>query len=270
VLFAAGIQLFNSPNNIAPGGVTGISVMGQYLFGIPVSVLTLTLNIPLLLMAWRFLGLGFMLRSLRSIGVLTIALEVIPRLIVPYRGEMMLAALFGGVLQGFGLGLVFMRGSTTGGSDIASRLIQLRFPDVSIGRLIMVVDSCVLLTSAIVYGSIENALYGMIGIFTSTRIVDSVLYGLDTGKVMMIVSCRYDDISKAIIAQIGRGCTLLSAKGSYTGQERPVLLCAIRKNQFFNLKRLVYDIDPSSFIVALEATEVLGEGFRRHSSRPMS
>lgn len=261
-VYAFGVQCFTSPNNIAPGGVTGLAIMIEYLFGFRISVMTLVFNIPLLLLAWFFLGHKFTIRTLLTVGILSAMLQLADLFVMPYQGEMILVSLFGGVLEGFGLGLVFMRGSTTGGTDIASRLLQLKFPHLSMGRLMLVVDGCVLVTSAIVYGSIENALYGLIAIFTSTSIIDNILYGMDTGKVMMIISNSEAEIAATIARQLDRGCTFLQGKGSYTGKDRPVLLCAIRKNQFHNVKRIVYSIDPNAFVVAMEATDVIGEGFK--------
>lgn len=265
-IFSASIQCFSSPNNIAPGGVSGLSILIQYVTGIPISLMSFALNIPLLLLAWRFLGKRFTLRTLRTVVIMTGTLALAQRIVVPYHGEMILAALFGGVMEGIGLGVVFMRGSTTGGTDIASRLIQLRYPHISIGRLMLLVDGCVLMASAVVYRNIENALYGMVTIFASTRIIDSILYGLDTGKALLVVSDHADTIAGEISTHLDRGSTILSARGSYTGQDKPVLLCAVRKNQYHRLKQIVYLVDPTAFVLALDASEVIGEGFRSHKT----
>ncbi|MDR2931689.1 MAG: YitT family protein [Oscillospiraceae bacterium] len=261
-VFSVGVQCFSAPNNIAPGGVSGIAILINYMFGLPISFLSLALNIPLLVMAWFFLGHVFTLRTLKTVIILTATLWICEQFLPVFRGEMILAALCSGVLEGIGLGLVFARGSTTGGTDVASRLIQIKLPNVSVGRLMLMVDGLVLLSSAIVYGHIENPLYGLIAIFTSTRIIDSILYGLDTGKVMMVVTKAHADISRAINEELGRGCTILPAKGSYTGEDRSVLFCAVRKTQFHAIKQLIYRIDAGAFVVALEANEVIGEGFK--------
>ena len=258
---STGLQCFSAPNNIAPGGVTGLGIIVNYLTGINLSALTFLINVPLLALAWFFLGRYFTINTLKSVVIFSITLEICGHLPV-YEGEIMLAAIYGGVLSGIGLALVFMRGSTTGGTDIASRLIQLKFPGLSIGRLMLIVDGFILLIAAVVYRNVENALYGLITIFTTTRMIDSILYGLDTGKVMMVVSRQPEEIASAIITQLNRGCTFLQARGSYTKEDRPVLLCAVRKGEFHNLKRLVYSIDPGAFLLALEANEILGEGFK--------
>lgn len=261
-LVSIGVTCFSSPNNIAPGGVTGLSVMGNYLFGIPISVLTFGLNIPLLILAWRFLGHGFTLKTMKSVVVLTVMLQLVSMFMPVYRGNALLAAIYGGVLGGSGVAMVFMRSSTTGGTDIASRLLQLKFPAMSVGKLILCVDAFVLVTAAFVYQNIENALYGLISIFASTSLIDSLLYGLDTGRFMMIMTMRPDELSKAVIERLNRSCTLLEGKGSFTKREQPVVMCVVRKAQYFELKRIVHDIDPSAFMVALEASEVVGQGFK--------
>lgn len=263
LLLSISITCFSAPNNIAPGGVTGLSILGNYLFDIPISVFTFALNIPLLILAWRFLGREFTLKTMKSVLILTALLQLIEMLNVPvYKGDIILAAVYGGVLSGAGIAMVFMRSSTTGGTDIASRLIQLKVPAMSVGKLILCVDALVLITAAFVYQNIENALYGLIEIFASTSLIDSLLYGLDTGKFMMIMTKRPDEISRGVIERLNRSCTLLEGKGSFTKREQPVVMCVVRKAQYFELKRIVHDIDPKAFMVALEASEIVGEGFK--------
>ena len=262
LLFAVATQCFNAPNNIAPGGVSGISILINHLFGVPISVMSLLLNIPLLLAAFFLLGRKFTYKTMKTVLIMTLMLEVAGRVFPQYHGNTILAALYGGVFSGIGLAVVFMRGSTTGGTDIIARLLQLKLPYLPVGRLLLMVDACVLIGAAIVYKNIESALYAMIAIFTGTRLVDSILYGLDTGKVLLIISEKHGSISKIIETQLHRGCTLLQGSGTYTGQERPVLMCAVRKQQFYELKTLVHGIDPTAFIMVLEANEVLGQGFK--------
>jgi Uncharacterized conserved protein len=260
-LFAAGVQCFSAPNQIAPGGISGVAILINYVTGLPVSMFTLLFNAPLLVAAWFLLGRRFTIRTMKSVLIMSLMLQLALRLPV-YQGERMLAALYAGVLEGIGLALVFMRGSTTGGSDIASRLLQLKFPNMPVGRLILIIDAVVFVGAALVYKSIESALYAMIAIYTCTGILDSLLYGMDAGKVLMIMSLQNQEIARQINQRRQRGCTLLHGTGSYTGADRSVLMCAVRRNQYFETKRLVYDIDPNAFMLALEASEVLGKGFR--------
>lgn len=261
-MVAVGVVCFSSPNNIAPGGVTGISIMINHMFGLPISVMTMSLNIPLLILSWFFLGHIFALKTFKSVVILTVMIEIATQFMPVYQGNALLAALFGGVIDGIGLALVFMRSSTTGGSDIVSRLIQLKFPTVQVGKLMMAVNACVLLTAAIVYRSIENSLLGLVAMFASTTIVDRLLYGRDTGKLMMIMTRKPEEVSAAVISRLHRGCTLLDGKGAFSKREQPVLLCVVRKAQYFDLKRIVDQIDPAAFMISMEAGEVIGEGFK--------
>ncbi len=259
---AIGIQMFNAPNNIAPGGVTGISILINHLTGLPISVLNFAINVPLLILAFLFLGRSFTVKTLKSVVVFTVVLSFIEAYIPPYHGEMILVVLYGGVLSGLGLGLVFMRSSTTGGSDIVVRLAQKRAPGISIGKLMLIFDGCVLICAAIVYRNLDSALYALICIFASSRMVDGILYGLDVGKVLMIISERHAELPALIHQHLGRGCTILEGRGSFTEIDRPVLLSAVRKSQYYELKRIIHQLDPHAFMVVLEAGEILGEGFK--------
>jgi uncharacterized membrane-anchored protein YitT (DUF2179 family) len=194
-------------------------------------------------------------------------IEIVGRTGFYYEGETILAALYGGILMGTGIALIFMRASTTGGTDIIARLIQQKLPGVPVGRLLLLVDGFVLLTAAIAYRTVESALYAVIAIFVSSRAIDSLLYGLDMRKVLMIVTSYecWEEIVGQIGEEVGRGSTLLEAKGSYSKTGRPVLLCAVRRGQVFEVKRIVYQNDPGAFVIALEASEVIGEGFKTHT-----
>lgn len=263
IIFAVGIYVFIQPNQIAPGGVSGISIMLHYLTGLPVGALSLLINIPLLLLAWKFLGWKFTGQTLMSVATLSFMLDYVAVLLPQYEGDPLLAALFGGALIGTGLAVVFMRGFTTGGTDIISRLLQLKYPYLQLGKILMVIDLIVILTSAYVFGRIETALYGMVAVFTSSRMVDSLLYGMDTGKLVYIMSCRAVELSERIIEGLGRGCTILKSTGAYTKQDSNVLMVAVRRPQYYILKKMVREMDPKAFIIVTDATEVLGEGFKQ-------
>ncbi len=261
-LMAMGTQMFSAPNGIAPGGVTGLSVLANHMTGLPISAVSFILNIPILVASWFVLGKKYTLRTVRSVVAFTLMLEVVGSFLPIYQGEAILAALYGGVLSGCGISLIFMRGSTTGGTDILARLMQKRLPGVSVGRLLLVLNGCILLLAAAVYQNIENALYAMISIFASSRLLDSALYGMDMGKVLMIITEHHEEAAREINKQMGRGCTLLEGKGTYTQQNRPVLLCVVRRSQVFEVKSIVFDLDPGAFIVAMEANEIIGNGFK--------
>lgn len=263
-LFSFGVNSFTLPNHIAPGGVTGLSTILNHLFGIPVGLAAFMLNFPLLLLAFFFLGRVFAFKTLKSVLILSFMLDLPLLHRFAYTGDSLLAALFGGILIGSGLAIVFMRGSTTGGTDIVSRLLRLKFPFLQMGKAIMLVDLLVILLAAAVFGQIETALYGIIVIYSTGRMIDTVLYGMDNGKMVTIVSNQDRAIAERIIMELGRGITVLPGKGAFSGAPRSVLFCAVRKTQYFQLKRMVRQIDPTAFIIVTEASEIVGEGFKQN------
>lgn len=261
-LFAVGLACFVAPAQIAPGGVSGISVLLNYLTGLPVGTLNLAFNLPLLLLAWFFLGRGFTLRTLRSVFLQSVTIDLVTLWLPRYTGERVMAALFGGVAIGTGLSLVFRRGSTTGGTDIVSRLIQLKYRHLSIGKLLFLVDVTVLLLSAAVFRNIETGLYGMITIYTSGRVLDGILYGMDTGKVLLVISEKNREIAGRIMGELERGVTFLHGSGGWSGEGKELLLCAVRAAQCYPVEEIIRAVDPDAFLIVLEANEIAGEGFR--------
>ena len=261
-VFAIGLGCFVGPAQIAPGGVSGLSIIINYLTGLPVGSLNMGINIPLLLLAWRFLGRRFTLKTLRSVFIQSVMIDLVGLWLPVYAGDRIMSALFGGVAIGVGLAPVFMRGSTTGGTDIVSRLIQLRFRHVSIGKLLFMVDTAVLLLSVAVFRNIETGLYGMITIYTSNRILDGILYGLDTGKVVLVISEKNQRIAQQVMDRLERGATFLQAEGAWSGQEKKVLLCVVRAVQCYRVEEIVRAADPDAFLVVMEANQIAGEGFR--------
>lgn len=260
-IFAVGLNCFTNPNQIAPGGVSGVSVILNHLFGLPLGAVIFGINIPLLLLAWRFLGRDFTLRTLKTLAIQSVVVDQIAARLPVYQGDMILAALFGGLCIGFGIALIFLRGSTTGGTDIVSRLIQLRWPFVPIGRAMLAVDAVVVAASMIVFRNIEVGLYALINIFVSSRVIDAVMGGINTGRMILIVSEQHMAISQQIMEKMGRGATLLEASGAYSGAGRKVVLCAVRNNEYPRLKEIVREADPHAFLITTNVTEVLGEGF---------
>ena len=262
IVFAVGLGCFVGPAQIAPGGVSGLAILANHLFGLPVGTVNLGINIPLLLLAWRLLGRRFTLKTLRSVFLQSLMIDLVALWLPEYTGDRIMAALFGGVAIGIGLAPVFMRGSTTGGTDIVSRLIQLRFRHVSIGKLLFMVDTAVLLLSVAVFRNIETGLYGMITIYTSNRILDGILYGLDTGKVVLVISEKNQQIAQQVMDRLERGATFLQAEGAWSGQEKKVLLCVVRAVQCYRVEEIVRAADPDAFLVVMEANQIAGEGFR--------
>lgn len=262
-LYAASVAVFTSKNNIAPGGLTGVSTMLNYLFSLPIGAMIFLLNIPLFLWAFFKNGKGFLVKTMTGTALVSVFIDIFQAVLPFYGGNIMLAAIFGGALSGLGLGLIFARGGSTGGTDIIAVSLNKRFPHISTGRLMLLSDAVVLTAAAIVYGNIESALYAGITIFVSVRVIDAVTYGTSrgNGKLIFIISDSYDVISREIIQKLGRGVTILDGSGAYTGNSKRVLMCAARPNQVVKITKGVKIIDKNAFIVVTTANSILGEGF---------
>ena len=261
-LYALSVHMFTLPNNIAPGGVTGLATVIHALTGFPIGTISFLFNIPLLILGFLFLGRHFILKTFVSILSFTVYTDLLFVLIPTYDTDRLLASIFGGVLMGAGLGLVYLRGGSTGGTDIVNRLLQRKFPFMKLGRLVFITDVIVIAIATIVFRNIETALYGIVVIFIQTQVMDQILYGLDTGKAILVITNQQQKLSQAIMERMQRGCTILPATGAYSGEERAVVLCAVRRNEFYKLQRLIHAIDPSAFLIVTDAGEALGQGFK--------
>jgi len=271
VCFTAAVLCFIAPSNIPLGGITGVAVLLGNLYGWPAGVLSLVFNIPLFLISWRKLGHRFLLLTLVSTVLISVLLDVLKPLVETYGliytgGNDLLAALYGGVLAGLGLGLIFSRGATSGGSDILAKLVNNRFEHLSIGRVNLVINAVVILISAAAYRRIEAALYALIVQYVTAAVTDGILVGMDNASAAFIVTQEPQKIAEAIMQQLRRGVTALSGTGMYSKQPRATLLCALRGHEITVLKRTVLSTDPEAFVILTSAREVLGLGFKEQST----
>ncbi len=266
--FGTSIGLFSAPNNIAPGGLSGLMTLANYLWGLPIGTLVLVANIPLLAVAWLVLGRGFAARTVMGTVVSSVVIDVATALLPAFSGDRLLAAIFGGVLAGTGLGLILSRGATTGGAEIIAHLLERRYPHIPIGKLILLLDGIVIGLSALVYGELESPLYAIILVYISSVLTDRLVYGGQKGSTVLIISKQHKAISSRIIAEMQRGVTLLDATGGYTGEAGQVLLCAVRRRELYTLKQLALNADPAAFLLLIPADEVHGLGFRRGEHPP--
>lgn len=261
-LFSAALHIFTSPNQIAPGGVAGISTIIHHLTGLPLGAVNITLNIPIMIVGLIYLGKRFMFKTFISVVTLTISMDYILINVPTYSGDMIVAALFGGILMGTGIGLVFTRSSSTGGMDIINKIINKKIPHIKLGRITFCTDIVIITISGIAFKSVDPALYAIIAIFISSKALDAVLYGFNICKLMYIVTDQADIISKEIISKMKRGATILESHGAYTNQRKPTIMCAVRQNEYFKLKKIIHSIDPNAFIIITSANEIVGMGFQ--------
>ena len=261
-LTAITLPLFLLPNNVVLGGIGGITVILYRLFALPPGLMMLLINAPIFLLAFFHLGRAFLIKA--SVGVLlsSVLIQVLTPLNFPATADPFLVTVYSGILIGIGAGLILSTGSSGGGVDILARVIRKKYPNFSIGQLILIFDFCVVLTGALVFGRWDNAMYAMLTIFIIIKIIDAILYGINYAKVVHIISEHGDAIGERIVQEMVRGVTILRGVGGYSGREKSVLICAIKqKQQITEIKRIVYSVDPDAFIIIHEAREVLGRGF---------
>ncbi len=260
-LFACGLESFAAPQDIAPGGVSGISVAVSELTGISEGLLFLLLNIPLIIIGFIFLGKSMMFKTLLSVFTVTLMADLVFANLPHYSGDRITAAIFGGLLIGAGLGITYTAEGTSGGTDIINRIVNKKHPHISIGVITLISDIVVIALAAFVFREIEAALYAAICVFVAARIIDRFVYGVYEGNMMFVFSEKSSEIAKRFIDN-GKGVTLLSGKGAYSDKETEIVLCAVHKNEYHKFKRMVKEIDLSAFMIIANAKEVLGEGFK--------
>lgn len=268
-IYAVSVALFSSPNDIAPGGVMGLSILVNHLLPmLPIGMLSIVLNIPLFIwggieIGWKYLSRSLSATVISSLMIDAFELELVSNLVKPYTGNPLLVCIFGGILCGVGMSLIFIRGGSTGGTDIVSRIMHKKKPHVSLGRFMLLCDAVVVAASIVVYGNIENALYAIVFIFVGTKAVDTIVYGFarNNGKLLFIVTAHYDEITELILSNIDRGVTLLDARGGYNKDKKKVILCAVRPNQVHQTTVLVHSVDPNAFVIVTTAGTISGEGF---------
>ena len=250
--------LFMTPSAIAPGGVTGVATILNYLFGLPVGVTSLVLNIPIFALAYKNMGRVFAARSVVAMTLFSVAIDIFP--VKPLTMDPLLATVFGGVFLGIGLGMIMRGGATTGGTDMLANIIHRQLPSFQVGMILFCLDCIVILGAGVFIGSNE-ALYALINIYVSSKVIDAVLMGFTANKACYIITEEWEKVTSRILGELERGATLLEASGAWTRDRRPVIMCVISRSELARLKRLVREEDEKAFVIVTEAFEALGEGF---------
>lgn len=264
-IFAFGFAFFLQPQNMNAGGISGLAQVFVELTGFgSVGLLSILINLPLFILGGIKIGKRFFVGSLFGMVLSSVMIDAFA-ICATVEMEPLICVLYGGVLCGLGLGIVFICGTSTGGSDILIRLLKLRYRNVPIGRISMYFDVVVVVLTGLVFRDVTKALYTGLVVFLTAQVIDAVVYGFDYSKVALIISGEYDAIAKAIGDEMGRGATFLHGEGSYSGKEMKVVLAAVKRQQITELKDLVTRIDPDAFIILQEAHQVLGDGFAKHT-----
>ena len=264
IIVSLGVNLFLVPNKIAGGGVTGLATVVYYLSGMPVGVIMLLLNIPLFLLGIKVLGRSFGVKTLFATIALSLAIDLLSPFLNPLTDDLLLASIFGGLFVGCGLGLVLKQDASTGGTDLGAKIVHKLISYISVGQLLLIIDAMVVLTAALVFQNYELGLYATITLFITSRVIDTVIVGVNYTKAVHVISDKSEEISRKLVFEMNHGMTSLSGKGMYTGKEKNVLLCIIRRRELPHLEAVVSQIDENAFIFVTDVREVLGEGFSSH------
>ena len=268
-VFALGFSLFLQPNDISPGGISGLALVAVELLGFgSVGSLSILINLPLFILGGLKIGRRFFAGSLVGMLLSSLLIDTFAFIAMP-PVEPLMAALYGGVLCGFGLGAVFVCGSSTGGSDILVRLLTMKYRNVPIGHISICFEAIVVVLTGIVFHDLTKALYTGVTVFVCGKVIDAVVYRFDYSKVALIISKEYEAIAQAIGTRLDRGATFLHGEGSYSHQDTKVVLTAVKKQQITELKELVMELDPNAFVIVQEAHQVLGDGFVRYSKNSL-
>lgn len=260
-VYSAGVSLCLDPNSLAPGGVTGISIILNRVTGLETGTWILLLNIPILAVGmWKF-GFRFIISTIYC----TFLTSLFTNLLAPMgalTNDLFLAAAVGGGLIAVGMGLVFKAGATTGGMDIVVKLLRLKMPHMKTGSLFLTLDAAVVTVSALLFRNVERALYAGMAIFITSIVLDLVLYGRDGAMLIYIISDHHETITKRILEELDIGVTYVNGSGAYSGRQKNVIMCVIRKNLSFKAEEIVKEEDPMAFMIVTSATEIYGEGYK--------
>ena len=266
ILIAVGIYNFALHANFPVAGFSGIAIILYHIFGLPIGIGTILLNVPVSIFCYKFLGKGFFFRSVKSMVISSLLMDYVAPLFPVYDGERLLAALCMGVLCGLGYALIFMRDSSTGGQDFITVSIRKIRPHLTLGVLTMIFDSTtILLGTLIVFHEIDGLLYGIIVTFLISTVMDHFMYGIYKGKLTFVVTDHGKAVVDAIDKISGRGATIVKGVGGYSLKEKDIVLCACNNKEMYQIKRRVHEIDPDAFTMIVESNEVVGEGFQEGS-----
>jgi len=262
-LFGVAMNMFLSPAKVVMGGITGIATTINFVFPkVPIGLAIMVLNIPLLILNVKMIGARSMLKTVAGIAFSSIMIDALVFLPVGLE-EPLLCALFGGALIGSGTGMMLIGGYTTGGTDLSASLIRRKFKGLSTGKMVLLMDAAVIIGSAIVMKDFQSVIYSAVSIFACSVSIDAVMGGADRAKLAMIISSEYERIARAVSSEVNRGVTLLHGSGYYSGENKEILMCVVKRHEEYQLKKVVEKIDPDAFMILSDATEVLGMGFKK-------
>ncbi|MGO5052776.1 YitT family protein [Lachnospiraceae bacterium LCP25S3_G4] len=262
LLIAIGIYNFAAKAGFPMTGISGIALIFYHLFGTPIGLMSAVLNVPIAIICYKILGREFFFRSIRTIIITSIIMDMVAPLLPVYSGDRMLAAICTGAFAGLGYGLIYMNNTSTGGADFVIMSVRAKNPHISLGKIAFALDIAVVFLGGAIYKEVDGIIYGVIISYILSAVVDKLMYGIDSGKMTLIVTEQGQEVANKIEEYSQRGSTLLKGTGSYSGTEKQVVMCACNNKQMFTIRKLVKEVDPNAFTVIMESNEVVGEGFK--------
>lgn len=262
LVLALGQLVFIKPLHIPLGGVSGVALVVNYLWKLPIGLVSIVLNLPLFVLGWRTMGREFFYKTVYATVANSIFLDILDPILPAFPVEMLLAALYGGIVMGAGYGLLFRAGGTSGGIDIVSKWLNGK-KDIPVGTTNFIINIFVIIGSAAIYGNPDSALYALVTSYVSSVVIDKMVYGMDAQKSALIITGKPVEVSRGIMEQLHRGVTAMEGVGMYTGDKRTVLLCAVRRHETGTLKRIILQEDAHAFMLISNTNEVFGTNFKR-------
>ncbi len=260
-LYAVGFQFFLYPNDVVASGVVGISTIINYISGLPVGVMTIVINIPLFVISWKHFGLKFIVASVAAMLVNSVLMDLFAAVDFVATTDPLLAAVYGGVIRGLGLGLIYTTGATAGGTDIIAKFLRRKYQYINFSTFILGMDVAIFLIFAILFGKLDSAMYSAICMFIASQVVDIVLYGAVNSKVCYVITDESALVKDAIVQRLHRGVTYIHGEGAWSGRQKNIILCVIKRSQIVELKKLIREIDEGAFMIVSDSREVFGKGF---------
>ncbi|MBQ3869145.1 MAG: YitT family protein [Clostridia bacterium] len=270
LVYAASVSLFSDPNELAPGGVSGIAIILNHVFGfLSVGMLILMINIPIMILGMIKFGFRFLISTTYTVVVSSLFMDLMTKYIGAATHDMFLASVMGGILMAIGIGMIFRAGATTGGTDIIVKLIHSKYRYMKTGNLFFAIDVIIITVSGFVFHKVESALYAGVTVLVYMLVINMVLYGGDEARLVYIISPCKDKITERIMKELDSGVTVLKGKGAYTGDDREVLMCVLRMKALPEARDIVREEDKNAFMVVTQATSVFGEGYKSHDTEDL-
>lgn len=264
MLIAIGVYNFAANSGFPVAGISGIALIFYHLFGVPIGVMTVVLNIPIVLLCYKLLGKEFLLKSLKTMIIAWPLMDIVAPMLPVYSGERMLSAICVGVFSGLGYAMIYLRNSSTGGADFIIMSIRAIKPHLSIGKIAFATDVVIVGLGGYLFGDTDSVIYGMILTYILSTVVDKVMYGIDAGKMTLVVTDHSKEVAEKVDEMTERGCTFLRGVGSYSGEEKMVVMCACSNKEMHKVHKAVKEVDNRAFVITMESNEVRGEGFKPH------